>query len=541
MPIPLRLTALARFSCFAALAGSLVSQPDRAHGPYLVVPVALEEDSGEGSKLLQLARSVAAFHKAALVPWNGASIPDLTGIFRSTRAENALFVVRKDDFDLHLHRRVLLASVDVDPDPFSDVAFGYLTGRDAAAASALWQRISDLHRRGLPNRTWIETAVAQQIRSFAAEGGIPAIARAAGFTGKRHYFGEIGADPEVLRYVDRHLTELQQASVITMGGNGDPTGIWLFDGARNLDRSKHWPYDPARVGEDPLGEMPRILAGSFRRLKLRAPVVWSGTCHLGATRRVFVECDIVSVFGRSDTVALYEMEPEESLCLALLDAGAAALLVAIGANHGMAVTREVHFALENGASLGEALKSTYDDLLLQCEGRLHLAFDREGETPDRREHVMRGGGANRALIGDPALRPFTRTRDPDRTVQIAASPRGMRVEIAVEKGFQAWDWDMYGDDRSNDWRTFVRVPLPAAGITGSGPVEAEVDAFDEAGQPAPHLLRHARVEDFHGRRFLHLQANGPRDRFAYKSRRVLFHVREAAGSDPARRSGGLPR
>jgi hypothetical protein len=93
----------------------------------------------------------------------------------------------------------------------------------------------------------------------------------------------------VLDFVDKHLSDLERAGVITMTGNGDPQGIWLFDDHRNMDRARHWDFDPARVGRDEDGSMPRILAARIAKLHLANPVVWSGTCHSGAVQRVFVE------------------------------------------------------------------------------------------------------------------------------------------------------------------------------------------------------------------------------------------------------------
>ena len=112
-----------------------------------------------------------------------------------------------------------------------------------------------------------------------------------------------------------------------MTGNGDPQGIWLFDDRRNIDSSLHWPFDPEKVGLDPKNEMPRLMANQFRQLKLQSPIIWSGTCHSGATHRVFVEGDIVSTFGTSDRIEVYELTPKESLCLSMIHAGAGALLV----------------------------------------------------------------------------------------------------------------------------------------------------------------------------------------------------------------------
>src|SRR6185436_16446753 len=227
-------------------------------------------------------------------------------------------------------------------------------------------------------------------------------------------FSELQSDPDCLAFVARSLPKLAKAGVISMTGNGDPQGVWLFDGNRNLDPKCHWPFDPARVGEDKEGVMPRILAARYAALDASRPVVWSGTCHSAATHRVFVEGDIVSTFGKTDGATVYALPPDESLALGLISGGAVALLAPIGANHGYAVDLEAEFALEHGASLGETIKSTWDDVFLQARGELKLVIPREGAKYDAwAEPVMQGGGANRALLGDPTLRPFEQAAPPN--------------------------------------------------------------------------------------------------------------------------------
>jgi hypothetical protein len=185
--------------------------------------------------------------------------------------------------------------------------------------------------------------------------------------------------------------------------------------------------------------MPRILAGDFRALKLDRPVVWSGTCHSASTHRVFVEGDIVSTFGSSERTELYEMPLAESLGLSLIDAGAVALLAPIGANHGYAVDLETEFALANGASLGEIVKSTWDDVFLQARGELTLVLPEAGAPHSYDgEPVMQGGGVNRVLLGDPTLRPFAATAVPrERTTVQNVHDRSFDVVVEWDKGFHA--------------------------------------------------------------------------------------------------------
>ena len=495
-------------------------------GGYLVVRVGLDGEGPNPTAFRDVAAEIAGVHRAVSeVDWDGREPSDLLAALRAHRPRNVLFVVLPEVLDVNLHRRILQASVTLDDDPFPDFAFGYFTARDGTALRALWKRTLALHAGKLRNEVWESTAVTSgKMRSWTQAESIPPLAKAAGFQGSQTYFAIVESDPSVRDFLPGALSRLERASVISLTGNGDPQGIWLFDGRRNLDRSKHWDFDPKRVGEDPEGVLPRITAADIRKLTLERPVVWSGTCHSGATHRVYVEGDIVSTFGRTTATTVYAMPPDESLCLAFLDAGAAALLVPVASNHGMAVSREQLFALREGATLGEIIKATYDDVFLQAQGQLRLTIQEEGARPSHRtEPIMQGGGANRILIGDPSLALFPKTPDTSRTVTVTRAEDALAIALVLRKGFHADAWDMYGSDRARDWRVYARVPLPDD-LTDLAPATATVAVRTPEGEPIPATLTRIVVEDDHGRRWLHVQANGRRSDLSDRALDVRFRV-----------------
>lgn len=528
-------TFLAALVALALLVPNVVSgQPTGAPGTpsgnpgrYLVVELALGGESEFASSARAVAREVAEFHRGEVISFDGKDWDAWRRTLQEKRPDNVLFVVAPDVIDVPLHRRILLASADLDEDPLPDFAWGYFTAADGAQLAALWQRTKRVHTRGLDGRTWYDVAVTSGMKSRVYPGHVPTLAKAAGFTGDSIYFATVDADDENLEFVDAQLPRLEEASVVEFTGNGDPEGIWLFPGRRNMDRSLHWDFDPARVGEDPEGEMPRVTAPRFANLELNAPVVWSGTCHSAATHRVFVEGDIVSTFGRTDKTTLYEMPAERSICLALLKAGAVAFLAPIGANHGMSVSRERDAAIGRGCSLGEAIKSTWDDVFLAAGGPPKLDIPVDGDPHQYGEPVMQGGGSNRILIGDPALRPFEATPHPGESIVITKVKNGFNVTVIWEAGWHPMAWDMFGTVRGKDWRVVARVPI--GDVIGSGkPVpqwNVGVGATGDDGEAMPYSLRHAVVEEWRGERYLHLQASGPREEIERKGVTVVFRVR----------------
>jgi len=475
---------------------------------------------------------VARFHGADRLELDSRDLAGLEAALRERRPSAVIFVLPPASLDVQLHRHLLLLTPHLDEDVFADFAFGYLTATDAAELERLWERTRAVHEHGLSSRQWRELFVSGSEASITYPGFIPEIAKAAGFEGEAYGVAVREKDPSCLEYAAASLRKLQGAGVVTFSGNGDPQGIWLFDDARNAHPGAHWPYEPERVGADPDGEMPRLMAGDLAALELARPVVWSGTCHSAATRRVWVEGDIVSTFGVTEKATVHELPLEESLGLAILRAGAVALLAPIGANHGYATLMETRFALANGASLGETIKSTWDDVLLQAGGEPRLRFPRPGDPHDLGgEPIMQGGGVNRLLLGDPTLRPFRAVADPgERTRVESADTDGFDVLVDWDAGFRAQAWDLYGTDPARDFRVTARVPLDGLLPEDARALSASVELRDAQGELVPSaVLRHVEVESWDGGRVLHLQVNAPRAGLHYEAVRARFLVRFEGG------------
>ncbi len=491
-------------------------------GPYLVVHTALDTKRDAG--FVAAARAATEFHRAEVAIWDGRDFAKLRAVLQKHAPENVVFVLRPDTLDINLHRQILLGSATIDADMFADFSFGYLTAKDDATVQELWKRIEALHREGLASKEWRRVSITSNDKSLFYENSAPQIAFSAGYRGSHSYVSI--HDAEQRDFVDRTLDGLRDAAVIQFTGNGDPQGIWMFDDHRNIDRSKHWTYAKNKVGHDPEGEMPRILASEFAALDLASPILWSGTCHSGATCRVFVEGDIVSTFGRTDVTTVHELARDKSLALAWIDAGAAALLVPVAANHGMSVSMETDFALRHGASLGETIKSTYDDVFLAAGGELRLDIAKIGTPHGRDGYVMQGGGANRILIGDPALRPFEKVDYSPEQPKVVRTQSGFTVTLERGPGFTARSWDIYGDTRPEDWRIITRVD-----VTDLLPkdrkcqIEASLRATSPEGEEMAYGLRYCELEEHHGRRYLHLQANGTRAVVERKAVKAVFEVK----------------
>lgn len=430
-------------------------------------------------------------------------------------------VLEPDQIDANVQRRMIALSTKMDSDPYCDFAFGFVTGATAHAAVSLVERSARVSKKGIRKRK-VSASVVSGMESLAYDGGGSTLQKELGFETRTIYWSCVEDDPDVLEFVDDHFAEIEDAGVVSFGGCGDPEGIWLFSDERNRDSSKHWPFDPDRVGFDPRGEMPRIMARRFRKVKLGSAVVWSGTCHSGVLHRAFVENDIVSTFGRVDRVTEYFIPRGKSLAKGILAAGPSAYIAPIGANHGFACLTEFYRALSTGMPLGEVMRTRYNEIVFAAGGELDVMAFVPG-APEPREDPMRGGGVNRALFGDPLFAPFTESGREwlEKKTELIEDWGEFCVSCKVLDTESGMFWDMFGNDNANAERIYTTADLPVdygpVGRVTAGAREPDGEVIEV---PPPAWA----VERIDGRDLIHLQVNAPRGSLKQKGTTVEFRV-----------------
>ena len=491
--------------------------------------VVLTNRSRKGDPYLAAASELAQWRGGTVLtdfdPENpAASIDDL----RQLGARWVAIVLPPEEIDTNTQRRFLMAAARLDDDIFLDVGYGFITGTRRTPPLKMVRRAKALQEKGL-DRRWMGTGVSTGIKCTVYPSAGDPTAKRAGFEGNNIYWSVREDDPDVLKFVKKQLPALKGGGVVDFSGNGDPEGIWLFSGQRNMKPEKHWPHEPKKVGYDPKGEMPRITAKMIARVDLRDTIVWSGVCHTASLHRVFLEGDIVSTFGTADGYTEYFIPEGRSVAKAVLDAGAAAYIAPMGANHGYRSIMESAEAFERQLRLGDIVRSTYNDVAM-AQGR---APDLDLHTPDN-EHVdrargavMYGGGANRVLFGDPAADLFRFDVEP--AVQFDMFPlsggdAGFRVEASVVHS-NWWDWNMFATDQFGDR---IRVVLELPGDAEAYDVTAT--ARDPKGAEIEVGRVDAHVEHIDGRRLLHMQASTLRgQKFGDVRSSATFVVEEVRG------------
>jgi hypothetical protein len=370
------------------------------------------------------------------------------------------------------------------------------------------RRARALEKAGLPRR-WTGVSVASGIAGFVSPGAGDPTAKRAGWEGSHVYWGCRESDPDALASARRTLKGIGGPGVVTFSGCGDPEGTWLFSDRRNLDAGKHWKFDPAKVGQDPKGEMPRVTAEAFRSMDLGGAVVLDGVCHSGSPLRVFVEGDIVSTFGTVEGCTEYRIPEGRSVCGAVLDAGAAAFVAPMGPNHGYATLVEAQRALEGRLDLGDLVRSTWNDVALSLGEAPSPDLYLPGGPPVDRGNAMAGGGMNRALFGDPALAPFAgeKVEPAVRVERREVSGAGSGFAVAATVREKDWaQWDLYGGGGPHDR---IGAVLPLAPEDPAS-LEVRVAATDPSGKPIAVDRLSCAVERIDGKRLLHLRAAAPR-------------------------------
>jgi len=112
------------------------------------------------------------------------------------------------------------------------------------------------------------------------------------------------------------------------------------------------------------------------------------------------------------------------------------------------------------------------------------------------------------------------------TVDVAKTTDGLRVTVRRVDGFAPRGWDMFGRSRPDDWRIITRIDVTDL-FPASRDVEFDVDvtATNANGEAFPYHVRRCRAEDYQGRRYLHLQANGRRQTVERKAVTAVFDVK----------------
>ncbi len=446
------------------------------------------------SPLRDAAQLLAKHRNAEIIPFSPAAPEASLATLIKKGARYVAVLVEPQDMDVNLVRRFIVLSTLMDEDPFCDFAFGFFTASTPEKVKAFVQRSIEADKKGVKRATTRLSAsnISHCYGTWSFIDGIPGSS----------WFAKMGD----LAYATKALEAFGGAGFVHLGGCADPEGIWLFDDKRNLDRTKHWPYDPKKVGQDPEGEMPRLTAEHIAKLKLDHAVVWTHACHVGSVDRMWVEGDIVSTFGRCEKVEEYRIPKGRSVGLAIIESGAAAFIAPLGPNHGGQSAIEQAIASETGVPLGDVLRRAYHDVVMDTGGhpeRIGVYVTGKPARWDPDGFVNYNSPHNRALYGDPLLRPFGDHRSAA-TVEIktAEDKNGIALTFVLRKsGYLGRT--LYGNRGRHPGRGRFYEVIELKGAPAS--VRVGKPKAHAAGEEFPISSATALIERIDGKTLLHIQ------------------------------------
>lgn len=387
----------------------------------------------------------------------------------------ALIFILPEELDVNVAWNWLLASTKIDDDPFVDIRSGFITGATPAAAKAFIQRIVDVHegRLKLPgkmidqlggNTEMARDAFNQMAGSFM----IPVYTERFGVETITH---------GVQGFSQQRLNSMNGAGILHFGGHGYPDRI--------VD----------------------TLNGVYvRKLVLSPCVVFNGACYTGVTSCWF---DVTS--GQ-----LVEKRVEPNLCFALgmLEQPVVGYLAALHPDHGIPVYQEMEYLAYSGATLGDAIKHTYDGVVLGNGGKLPdlptLSAGMQLAWSPRQ--IMLKGTAARVLFGDPTLAPMASfTRKPFTFATTTAEPGLLKIVATLQNPMlkatftNTFENGLSGNSPFND-RALLKIELPEGQTKVS---DVRLDKIGAGGSPLQGQIVGYAVEHDEGRNFLHVHIDVP--------------------------------
>ena len=346
----------------------------------------------DGDAFLPAAKRMAALHGGRVEPFG--RIVTLLPRLRAKPPRFVVYVLPPERIDVDLSHTLLTIATQIDDDPFIDFEYGFVTGRDGAAALRFVERIDaagkrEYGRRGALFGTWEGAVLPKATKLSPAR--------------------TLGYDFDV-RLVHTKAGEAQRTAAAR-------AALESFAGRDVLLFFSHG-YPDRMAG--------CFSAPQLREWKIALPhaVLFNCACYNGAPGRWYAPGADGRFTDRGKVAA------SDSVALQLLDSGLAAYIGGIDPWHGPLNSQVFQYAVDDGMRLGAATKMMFD--------RLALAFAPERiHYPPTAGVIMTGegranrlrNGAGMILYGDPAFAPFA--KDAKRLLR-ARIVKGDRFAVTIE-------------------------------------------------------------------------------------------------------------
>jgi hypothetical protein len=412
-----------------------------------------------------LVTRLAAAKKATVVDFPVGAVEKCKPALLRELPEFALVVTKPDHLDVNFHFALLETCAALDADPFLDVCIGYVTGATLDEAKAFVERILALESKkdALPLELYDFGPIAKPPAQFGGPQSDP-LAK-----GWKRWFAYHGSVAEMVA----KKAELAHRGILHAGGHGMPSGV--DDGLQGADLRRE-------------------------KVDLGAALYFSGPCYCGVTSGWFQP--------GANGIERKVVKPEESFALAAIARGVSALFAGFDPDRGETCSQEIEHLFVHGDALGHASKESYDGVVVaRRQEKLALYRYEAGKPAPQKDLVdtMTGGGACRALFGDPTWAPVRKCAEPLFDVEKKDGPKSLELVWNAEKVDAQSHWsaiDVYHCEGGWTHRLAFDVEVPLA--TAKALKKFEVKELTAQKRPLEFHFATAMVERFGGKAIVHV-------------------------------------
>lgn len=446
--------------------------PAPSEGPQVDLDVILTSADRESpwQKVVEAAQS--AHPEAQVATFGPGDAETLTAALRDANGGYAMLVMPPEEIDVNFAWRLLSAASRLDDDPFVDVCYGIMTGATPDDAVQFLGRIEQARQDASVIVPRLVDCLGPNLLNNDRVIVHRRLFWAGWLSGKLE---SRGMNNGGRGFADNRLDALSGYGFVHFGGHGYPDRI---------DQG--------------------LTAKQVARLDLSPCVAFNGACSTGVTCRAF------EMAGARWAEKTYP--PEESFCLAMLQQPVVAYLAATHPDHGVPVYQEMEYLFTTGCALGQAIKRTYDHVVMGNGGvALDFPVLRDGEQRPSwgPKEIMLYGTASRLLYGDPTLSvtgalhetPLSATSEQQTDGAVRATVTVEHPEVAFSL-MNTFEGDMAAQKNGFNDRVYVRFPLE------KGIRVADVTATAKAkGREVRSRVVGAAVEKWRDELYLHVQVD----------------------------------
>ncbi|MBI1853829.1 MAG: hypothetical protein HYR85_26125 [Planctomycetes bacterium] len=354
-------------------------------------------DPGKSDEFLPAARALAALHQTKPKHLDPKNIRRAILDLRKSPPRFVAFVLPPEDIDIDLAHAILEASAELDGDSFPDFAYGFVTGRDGAAASRFVDRIAAAWKRdfGKSAGTFTGGPLFARRKKDAEESNVSGF----GFTAKSRWASAKEGDAVRAESAQEGLADLRGLDALLFYSHGSPRGL---DSCFNGQEFTRWKID------------------------LSPAILFNCACFNGAPSRWF--------FSPSGKPTDRGPTPrDQSVALALLDSGISGYFASVDDWHGILADQAFLNVADDGLPLGLAAKRMLDRVALEFHGK-PMHFEPAGrlrDVPDK-DAIKRRAGTSTIFYGDPSWAPYATTASRSGFSEFESLERGKaRVRIGL--------------------------------------------------------------------------------------------------------------